>query len=117
LIEFNKKIFTLRELLRASDELLDDGVSIFVEKGCELGLDTSCAILSDEDYNEAGNSFQTIAISGFTMSDFLPVDAFEQVINNAYLQRNDVSTDMLLAALRFYFDNDAFINFDDTNDE
>ena len=51
------------------------------------------------------------------MSDFLPADAFEQVINNAYMQRSDVSPNMLLAALRFYFDNDAFINFDNTYDE
>ena len=117
LIEFNKTIFTLRELLRAPDALLDDGVSIFVENGCELGLNTSCAILNHEDYDRAGDSFQTAVISGFTMSDFLPADAFEQVINNAYMQRSDVSPNMLLAALRFYFDNDAFINFDNTNDE
>ena len=109
---FDKKIFSLQELLTAPQRVPHDGVTIFIENRVALGLDSKCSVLTDDDYDEAGNDFLTATISDITMSDFLPVDAFEQVVDNAHLQRDGVSMEMLLAAVAFYFENDAFIDFD-----
>ncbi len=112
MIRFDKKIYSLRELLTSPQELPSDGVSIFIEDGIELAGDSKCAVLTDDDYDESGEDFRTAFISDMTMSDFLSVDAFEQVVNNTHLQRDCVSLEMLLAAVAFYFENDAFIDFD-----
>lgn len=102
---------SLREALLRNEGLSDDGI-LYAPSGVELTLETPCALVTFEDWAD-DDPPASCDIDGVKYIELLPVDPFQQVIWNAREQRPNLSDDMLIDAVRYYCEFDAFIDFDD----
>ncbi len=99
---------SLRDAVDRSEEL--DGI-LYAPAGVELTFEMPCTLITFEDWTDEDPP-EAFDIAGVKFRELRPVDPFQQVVWNARYQRPDLSDDMLLDAIKYYCEFDAFIDFD-----
>ncbi len=101
-----ERLITLREALSLANSA-SDTAALFLPLGREWTLDTVCALLeTDPDDDEPPKLAQYHGLG-----HVLSVPQLQDIISNAQQQLADPASEQLLAALLFYYDHDAFIDF------
>jgi hypothetical protein len=73
---------------------------------------TSCAVLEEEEEELSPQSASYIAQNRLKYT--LTIQDVKSIVSNAKLQKKEASIDELFQAFLFYFQNDAFIDFEST---
>ncbi len=101
----------LREAVFRDEELPLSGI-LYVPEGVDLSFEALCVLITFEDWTD-DDPPEFIDVDGVKFKEFLPVDPFQQVVWNAREQRPDLSDEMLLDAIKYYCEFDAFIDFEE----
>jgi hypothetical protein len=105
----NDCLTTLGEVLMSADKLPMDA-DLFMPFHADWSLDTACAVFQVDRYSES-DDIPTFA-KEHGLGHVLQVAQVEDIVINAQLQRENATPAMLLRAFLFYYDRDAFIDFD-----
>ncbi len=100
------RVETIASMLSRADELRWNH-ALFVKRGEEWTADTPCAVLDPNDSPGPDQDPDFAVLNDLTYA--LDVQAVKSVLNNIALPNPGVDLDRLVAALRFYYENDAFL--------
>ena len=95
-------------LLNADDLSLD--ADLFLPYGEVWDSTTRCAVIPADRYADEYNT-PDLAVQN-NLERALQIAQVQDVVVNARLQRSKVTVENLVAAFLFYYDRDAFSNFD-----
>lgn len=102
-----KGITTLGEVLRRPEDCGYE-CALYLSFGEAWGLDSKGGVLPVGETDEVPE-----AAGALGLEYVLGIDAVRQIISNAAQQRPELTDEQRLAAFLFYYDNDAFIDFDE----
>ena len=108
------KSLSIRDALTDANEI-SRGSILYFPNDAKFNLDTQCALLTPWDWEEGGDPPEVMAVDNVEMVELLPMVDIQQVVANARQQRQDPSFQLLLKALEYYYNFDAFIDFDHEN--
>jgi len=100
------RVETIASMLLRADELRWNH-ALFVKRGEEWTADTPCAVLDPNDSPGPDEDPELAVLNDLTYA--LDVQAVKSVLKNVTLARPGVGIDRLVAALHFYYENDAFL--------
>lgn len=100
------KLLTLRELL--GDKALPFDHHVLLPSKQKWGLDTLCAIVESDEIMETKD--HPLALEN-KLSCSIGTNETLDIVANAREQIPQAIVEQLLAAFKFYYDNDAFIEF------
>lgn len=104
------RIQTLDEVLTSAEDLPWDQ-ALFVKRGHPWSLDMPCAVLDPNDSPDPDQDPEFAVVNGLGYT--LGIQSVQAAVRNARLQNPAIGLPGLLAALVYYFDNDAFLEFGD----
>ena len=107
------EITLISEAIAKSEQLPSNGI-FYVSKNEILNTDTRWDLLTEWDWDEDEDPPEILTVDGVLMEELLPVDPFQQVVWNALEQCPNASEDMMIPSLKFYCDQDAFIDFEES---
>lgn len=96
-------------LINASELSWKD--SLFLPKDEVWTLNTKCAVLNTDDLEEDEEEPQFASENNLIYA--LNIHTVQDIVNNAWEQRSNCLEEDLLKAFLYYYDNDAFITFDE----
>jgi hypothetical protein len=105
-------VLTMRQALANAEQMPENGILYFSEP-MGFGLDKKMALLTAWNWEGEEDPPQVLTIDGVEMTELLPVDPFQQIVFNAVEQLSSPAPETLLAALKYYYEFDAFIEFDE----
>jgi hypothetical protein len=104
------KIITLREVLEDIDKQPWD-FALFMPHGVEWNLNTSCAVLNPDDFENEPDPDQPKFATDHGLHYALGIQVIKSIVENARDQRPDVTTSDLVDAFIYYYDNDAYVDW------
>ena len=72
--------------------------------------DTKCMVLDPEETDDPDDDPVAAKANGFKY--VLTISEVQDIVENIHAQRKNAEVDMLIKALKYYYDNDAFITLD-----
>ena len=108
------QIMTLSKLLECIGTLNWRG-KVFFPSTKQLSKQSFIAVLEAHDIEES----QTVklCVSSYALTCKLPVSTVQDIVENAKLQIENIYSEDLIKAVKFYINNDAFIDLIDKIDD
>ena len=103
-----ERLITLREALSVADSSRDDA-ALFLPLREVWSLDTACALLATDPYDDSEAPPKLAQDHGLGYA--LSVPQLQDIVSNARQQVAEPTPEQRLAAILFYDDRDAFIDF------
>jgi hypothetical protein len=102
-------VISLLDVLLTAGEFPGD-TRLFLPLDVVWNLEMPCAVLPVDPYAETDAAPELARKNGLRYA--LQMPQVQDVVANARLQREKLTPEMLLRAFLFYYDRDAFIDFD-----
>jgi hypothetical protein len=101
------------DLLTSIDNLEDEDCAVYMPKNGVWTLNTTFTVICDDDDDDYENDDDEPQYAKQNNLKYvLNTQTFCDIIYNARLQKNQVSLEDLFRAFNFYYENDAFIDFE-----
>ena len=106
------KILKLRDVLLDSEKFQWSD-ALFLVRDNVWSLDSKCTVLDPDDVEDDIDEEPRFATEN-NMKYLLSIQDIKDIVDNAYQQKPNCTENDLLKAFLYYYDNDAFIEFDIT---
>lgn len=84
---------------------------VYIDLDSDFNLDSECVVVNPDNAELSYDGFTPRIVKDRNFSEFLQISDIRSVIENIFQQEIDVNYENILKACKFYFDNDAYLNF------